>query len=126
MTESGFDDMWIPADGVIRTVSIPTANVPGGQVLQARIAALDPAESDALDEILDTIQWTIADEIDTLTIDPDEESGYEGEAIPVEVLAGVDWDELLGSSISTKFQKIDLRWRLDLLQVVMQAVAERG
>ena len=116
--------MWISPDGRLNTVVIPTENFAGGRVLDERVAALAPAEVVALDELLLTIEWAIGDEIHAHAVDIEEEATFKGKGAPTDVLASVDWEALLGSSISDKLGEIDLRWRLDVVTILQQAVSE--
>jgi hypothetical protein len=116
--------MWISPDGRLNTVVIQTENFAGGRVLDERVAALAPTEVLALDELLLTIQFAIGDEIHAHAVDLEEEANFTGKVVPSAVLASVDWEALLGPSISDKLGEIDLRWRLDVVVILEHAVSE--
>lgn len=116
--------MWRQNDGVVHLVSVPSdsAELEG---LVEWLRSLTSEGAEQLDAKLLQLQWEIADELDALPYESDSELEFDSVRVPSELILGLDWEILLGSDMESQFRSIDLRWRLDVVGVVEQALADR-
>ena len=117
--------MWLSGDRVVHSVSIPS-DVPQLGALQDVVAALSEGELQLLDDELEAQQWQIAAEIDSLAYIPEVELRFAAQPVPDEILSGLQWELLLGADMTHEFSRIDLRWRLDVVGIAAQAIADLG
>lgn len=117
--------MWISADGRVNVRMLPTENVPGGEILVSEIRRLNTAALDDLDQRLMDISWLIADATDVF-VPTEMETGFEASTPPTELLSALDWTALIGEGAACEFEEIELRWRLDVLAIIQQVIADEA
>ena len=117
--------MWFSEDGRLNIVARPSGETdPILKMLHARLASLSATELADLDQELEQVQWEIADAADEMLVDLYVEAPFEAKPVPDAILDSLNWEDLLGSSKHLAFRCIELRWRLDVLGVVQQAIAD--
>jgi hypothetical protein len=115
--------MWRTPDGRVNTVSVPS-EAPVLAPLMALVSELSPESRAHLDERLIELQWQVADELTEVAVDPAAEAAYTGKLAPESLISSIDWRELIGVRAEEGFRQVELRWRLDLIDVVLQALAD--
>jgi hypothetical protein len=115
--------MWLSEDGVVNTASIPFVNLPNSEELASALSGLTENQTELLDSKLLDIMWEIADLTDAIKFTT-EEKKFVGASPPSEVFRDLDWAELIGPNATKAFERIDLRWRLDVLNALQQSVAD--
>ena len=115
--------MWLSEDGVVHTASIPFVNLPKGNELARALSSLTEDEIELLDSRLLDTMWEIAESIDAIKVTAEEEK-FVGISPPSEVFRNLDWADLIGPNAAKAFERIDLRWRLDVLNALQQRVAD--
>lgn len=112
--------MWMTADGRAITRSIPSDRFP---ILVDAVLALSQSQRAELEQFLDEREDAIADSLERLTFDSNVEAKYEALALPEDLIDQIDWLEMTRPS-SPAIDSVDLRWRLDVLSAVRQALAD--
>lgn len=114
--------MWLSSDGRVNTRARPDDE--WTRPLIARLIAMTADHLEQLDTDLEALQWKIADELDLIPFDAKSEEPFVASPIPLDVLKAVDWDEAVGAEKEAEFNRVDLRWRLDVLGIVQQAIVD--
>lgn len=114
--------MWLTSDRRVNVVAIA-----GGSdsmfALQAHLHGLAEDRLRSLDDDLESLQWDIADALESMSFDAGVEEPFVARPLPDEMLNTLNWDRLLGADMKSEFDQIELRWRLDVLGVVQQEIA---
>ncbi|MGC5225157.1 hypothetical protein ACPW96_21520 [Micromonospora sp. DT81.3] len=111
--------MWVSGDGHLNTAACSLQSVehllpsPGRRAeLAGQLADFDPWRDGGIGE-------SIADEVGKFRIDPDEESRYEAQPLPMEVIDRFGWNNIADAdSAEIELAKVPLRWRLDMADVI--------
>ncbi len=115
--------MWRTSDGVVHTVAIPT-EVPELKELCSQIERLSQEQRDKLDEQLMETTWVFADQLDLEPYDKDTEQQFVEVRLPIELVNALPWHRLLTTRLGDELQEIELRWRLDVIQTILQAIVD--
>lgn len=115
--------MWRTSDGVVHTRAIPSDS----ELLVGLISYLEQLPDERLDLLEDELTeviWALADELDLLPLDEEAESAFAGRELPAEIIAALPWDRVLGSELAVELGQVSFRWRLDVVELVLQAIAD--
>ncbi|MBX9472247.1 hypothetical protein [Microcella sp.] len=120
--------MWIKHSGVIGTVALPTespSRVALGPV-EAWIRSLHDDEARVLDDQLEAAVERFATEFDQRALGyTAAEDAFAAVPLPVSVVQSIDVAELRTDGLAAEVEKVDFRWRLDLIAALQQMLAER-
>ena len=120
--------MWIKQSGVIGTVALPPAS-PSRIALasvEAWIESLHEDDARALEDLLEAAMERFATEFDerALSYSAAEELFAE-ESVPPAVAQSVAAAELSPQGLNAEIDKVEFRWRLDIIAALSQMLAER-
>lgn len=115
--------MWKAPDGRVNTIALPLSGVPNGVRLRDLLVGLTASQLRILSERLDSSRWEVADALDSVPFSA-VEAEFAHQPPPTEFLATLDWDELVSDLSGEALTRIELRWRLDVLEILDQAVAD--
>lgn len=113
--------MWVDAQRVSHTIAIADGRNQVDAALLNWIERLEVSDIQVLEDGLEDIQDNIFDEVDRVPFVP---FGREGQELPSDFLVGLGLGDLSVSSLLDYIEKVDLIWRLDVVELVMDVVGE--
>ncbi len=120
--------MWIKKSGVMGLVALPPespSRIALGSV-EAWIKSMRDHEARMLDELLDAAWERFGAEFDERApAYTAEEEAFAEVPLPVAVAESIDVGELSADELAAEIEKVDFRWRLDVIGALQQMLAER-
>jgi len=120
--------MWIKRAGVIGTVALPPespSRIALGPV-EAWIKSLHDDEVQVLGDRLEAAVERFATEFDERSLGHTAaEDAFAAVPLPAAVVQSINYSELRTDSLAAEVEKVDFRWRLDLISALQQMLAER-
>jgi hypothetical protein len=115
--------MWLTSDGRVNSVALPDDHEPAVTV-KVLLSDASPRERALMDEEFEVLFWLVADALDEIVFNAADEAPFVGTPVPVDVLNNVNWLRLLGPDKHTEVLRVELRWRLEIIEIVRQAIAD--
>ncbi len=115
--------MWFTPDGRVNVAVLPSED-PAVAKLRRLLSDRPQDERQLLNDEFENLQWTVAKALDGLTFDAVVEAQFVALPPPNDVLETLDWARLIGPEKESELSGVGLRWRLDVVGVVQQAIAD--
>jgi hypothetical protein len=113
--------MWVDSDGTSHTIALEDGRDRLDAPLLRWLEGLSAGERLSLDEGLDDLQEGVFDEVAQL---PSVPWGREEQELPEDLVVGAGMGRASVSSLLDHLRGIDLAWRMDAIELVMDVAGE--
>lgn len=116
-------EVWLSKDGRVNTRWKPIESIPSVRNLLKSLDSLDDASRRELEVRIERYSLQMISEIRATRPYSALESEFEAVAVPDDILESCKWADILNNFEWGSLSQVDLRWRLDVLVILDEAIA---